>query len=135
MYEKLFAALSRELRTRPVTLVTIVVLCAFSGFSWMEFARADDLGNLRDEVIENRRSIESIVHDFRRSSIESKIDDTERELFFLSRVIVEKEGRGEQVDEIYHQRVHELQQSIDTQQRELARLDTAKNLREAALQR
>lgn len=94
----------RELKTRPFTMILILVLSVAVFFLWSSqktFAKTSDLRSLQIEVIEVKYSVQ-------KASVESQMRQIDEEYFRLERQSVDLRAEKKEVPALYEERMSHL---------------------------
>lgn len=94
----------RELRTRPFTMILILVMSIAIFLLWgsqKTFAKTDDLRHLQIEVIEVKYSVQ-------KASVESQMRQVDEEFFRLERQSVDLKSQHKDVPALYEERMSHL---------------------------
>lgn len=129
-----------EMKHRPFTLISVLVLAAAIAYSWSDFARAEDVDSVRRDVyqVENAMMvlegrIDKLEVTVRRENLDSQIAAMESELFRIERTIAAAGQTGEMLDPVYGERASQLRAGIAKKARQLHALDREQTERERAL--
>jgi len=105
------------MKARPYTMLVILGLSVAVPYIWFNYARADDVADLKVQV----SSIDSSI---KVAALETKLQAINTELFSLKQQVAQKEEAHEAVDALYTERITTLEGDKAKAERALEALET-----------
>lgn len=108
----------KEMKARPYTMLVIIGLAVAVPYMWVNYARADDVADLKVQVTAIDSSIKV-------AALETKLQAINTELFSLKQQVAAKQEAHEAVDALYTERIATLENDKAKAERTLEALDTS----------
>ena len=104
------------MKSRPYTMIVILGLAVAVPYMWLNYAKADDVAELKAQV----SAIDSSI---KVAALETKLQAISTELFNLKQKVADKQDAHEHVDQIYTDRIATLEGDKAQAERELTALE------------
>lgn len=122
MFGILVAALENELKRHPITLLVVVGLAFFAVYAGSTHARVSDVESLSDRIDSVASQALHLELTIERATLDSQLENIERELFAISRGI-EEMSNGDAIEPIYKKRKQDLLIAKRKKESQLSRID------------
>ncbi len=113
---EIWMGLYKELKNAPMTLAIMVVL------SYVVYGLSSDHVSVA-QFISLQTELRGVVFTLKHDHIDTRLHQTETELFNVTQHITEERSKGRDVDNLYNIRLDELTQEDNELKREMAMLE------------
>lgn len=114
-----------EMKTKPFTMIVLLGLWVAVGSLWtgrVDSVSAGEFAALKSKVTSVEDGLSSVKNSVEKSGLETQLRNIQTELFQLTQQVTDKQAKGIAIDQIYWDRIANLQNDRDAIQRKLLKM-------------